>query len=65
MSDVDPELFASVIALQHADWLGLVLGALQRGTGSTLDADTVLEGINQLDEGRPTDRAHARTHLLG
>lgn len=48
--DVDPELFASVMALQHADWLALVLGALQRGPGSTLDADAVLDDINRLDE---------------
>lgn len=25
--DVDPELFSSVMALQHADWLGLALGS--------------------------------------
>lgn len=48
--DIDPELFSSVMALQHADWLGLVLGALQRGPGSPLDADTVLEDIDRLDE---------------
>lgn len=47
--DVDPEPFSAVMALQHADWLGLVLGALERGPGSTLDADAVLEDIDRLD----------------
>jgi hypothetical protein len=48
--DVDPELFSAVMALQHADWLGLVLGAFGRGPGSTLDADTVLQDVDRLDE---------------
>ena len=48
--DVDPELFSSVIALQHADWLGLALGTLARGAGSTLEASRVLDDIDGLDD---------------
>lgn len=48
--NVDPELFSSVMALQHADWLGLALGVRQRGPGTTLDADAVLEDIKRLEE---------------
>jgi len=48
--DIDPELFSSVMALQHVDWLGLALGSLRRGPGTTLDADAVLDDVNALDE---------------
>jgi hypothetical protein len=48
--DVDPELFSSVMALQHADWLGLVLGALRRGPAASLEPDDVLADIDRLDE---------------
>lgn len=48
--DIDPELFSSVMALQHADWLGLALGALARGPGSSFDASRVIDDINSLDD---------------
>lgn len=48
--DVDPELLSSVMALQHADWLGLALGAVRRGPGAELAADQVLEDIDALEE---------------
>ena len=48
--DTDPELFSSIMALQHADWLGLALGTLARGAGSSLDASQVLDDIDSLDD---------------
>jgi hypothetical protein len=48
--DMDPELFSSVMALEHADWLGLALGTLARGPGSSLDASQVLADIDGLDD---------------
>ncbi|WP_374457315.1 hypothetical protein [Nocardioides sp.] len=63
--DIDPELFSSVMALQHADWLGLALGTLARGPGSTLDASRVLDDIDGLDdvEGEIEDREGTRQVL--
>ena len=48
--DMDPELFSSVMALEHADWLGLALGTLARGPGSSLDASRVMDDIDALDD---------------
>ena len=48
--DIEPELFSSVMALQHADWLGLALGTMSRGAGSSLDAARVIDDINGLDD---------------
>lgn len=48
--DIDPELFSSVIALEHADWLGLAIGTATRGAGSALDAATVLDDVAALDD---------------
>lgn len=47
---LDPEFFSSVMALQHADWLGLALGTLARGAGSSLDASRVMDDIGGLDD---------------
>jgi hypothetical protein len=41
---------ASVMALQHADWLGLVLGLVRRGVGAELDAETVQQDIDGLED---------------
>jgi len=49
-SDVDIEPLSAVMALQHADWLGMALGAVRRGPGSELDAELVLDDIDALDE---------------
>jgi hypothetical protein len=38
------------MALQHADWLGIVLGAVRRGAGSVLDAAVVQPDIDGLEE---------------
>lgn len=48
--DIDPELFSSVMALQHADWLGLALGTLARGAGSAFEASRVMDDIDGLDD---------------
>lgn len=49
-TETDLEPLSAVIALQHADWLGMALGAARRGAGSVLDAEIVLEDIDALDE---------------
>lgn len=46
----EPELIASVMALQHVDWLGLALGSQRRGPGTELDAEWVLEDLDGLDD---------------
>lgn len=38
------------MALQHADWLGIVVGAVRRGPGSFLDAASVQADIDGLEE---------------
>jgi len=44
------EAVSAVMALQHADWLGLVLGAVRRGPGSFLDAASIQADIDGLEE---------------
>lgn len=44
------EAVAAVMALQHADWLGLVLGVVGRGPGAVLSADSVQADIDALEE---------------
>jgi len=44
------ESVSAVMALQHADWLGLALGAVRRGPGSALDPELVQADIEQLAE---------------
>lgn len=44
------EAVSAVMALQHADWLGIVLGAVRRGAGSVLDAAVVQADIDGLEE---------------
>lgn len=63
--EVDPELFSSVMAMEHADWLGLVLGVVRRGPGSALDADVLLDDIDALEDvdGEIEDREGARQVL--
>lgn len=48
--DVEIEEFSSVMALDHADWLGLALGVVRRGVGSTLDAETVFADVVALED---------------
>jgi hypothetical protein len=44
------ESVSAVMALQHADWLGLALGILLRGPGSALDPEVVQGDIERLEE---------------
>jgi len=44
------EAVSAVMALQHADWLGIVLGAVRRGAGSVLDAAAVQADIDGLED---------------
>lgn len=44
------EAVSAVMALQHADWLGLVLGITRRGAGSVIDPELVEADIENLDE---------------
>ena len=44
------ESVSAVMALQHADWLGLALGVLYRGAGSDLDPELVQADIERLEE---------------
>lgn len=60
---VDPgehevESFSAVMALQHADWLGLALGVVRRGPGGILDPELVQADIEGLEdvEGAIEDR---------
>lgn len=44
------EAASAVMALQHADWLGLVLGVTRRGAGNVIDPEQVRADIENLDE---------------
>jgi hypothetical protein len=44
------EAVSAVMALQHADWLGLVLGVVRRGPGTVLDPKSVQADIERLEE---------------
>jgi hypothetical protein len=46
----ETESVSAVMALQHADWLGLALGVVRRGPGSALDPERVQADINGLEE---------------
>ena len=52
------ESVSAVMALQHADWLGLALGVVRRGPGGVLDPRLVQADIEGLDdvEGEIEDR---------
>jgi hypothetical protein len=44
------EAVSAVMALQHVDWLGLVLGVVRRGPGTVLDPKSVQTDIERLEE---------------
>ncbi len=48
--ELEVDAVSAVMALQHADWLGLVLGAVRRGPGAVLGADSVQADIDALEE---------------
>jgi len=48
--DGEIEAASAVMALQHADWLGLALGVAHRGQGNVLDPELVQADIERLEE---------------
>ncbi len=44
------ESVSALMALQHADWLGLALGVVQRGPDSALDPELVRADIERLQD---------------
>lgn len=48
--DDETEAVSAVMALQHADWLGLALGVVRRGPGAVLDPELVQADIEGLDD---------------
>jgi hypothetical protein len=44
------EAVSAVMALQHADWLGLALGVVRRGPGAVLDPGRVQADIDRLGD---------------
>ena len=48
--DGEIESVSAVMALQHADWLGLALGVVHREPGSVLDPELVQADIERLEE---------------
>lgn len=57
-ADDEVEVVSAVMALQHADWLGLAMGVVRRGPGGVLDAELVQADIDALEdvEGEIEDR---------
>ena len=58
----DPEAQAAVFALQHADWLGMVIGLVRRGVGAAFDPEQVQDDIAAL-EGIPGEIEDPDGHL--
>jgi hypothetical protein len=56
--DGEVEVESTVMALQHADWLGLAMGVVRRGPGGVLDPVLVQADIDALEdvEGEIEDR---------
>ena len=48
--DAEIESASAVMALQHADWLGLAMGVVHRGAGGELDPEVVQADIVGLEE---------------
>ena len=42
------EVVSAVMALQHADWLGLAMGVMRRGSGGVLDAEFLRRAREQI-----------------
>ena len=57
-ADDEVEVVSAVMALQHADWLGLAMGVVRRGPGGVLDPVLVQADIDALEdvEGEIEDR---------
>lgn len=46
----DDDGTAAVLALQHADWLAIVLGLVRRGVGAEFTGEGVLRDLEEMDE---------------
>ncbi len=46
----EDEAASAVMALEHADWLGLALGVVRRGPGAALDPADVQADVDALDD---------------
>jgi hypothetical protein len=55
---IDVEKQSAVMALDHTDWLGMVIGLVQRGVGAEFSAGLVQEDVDALEniEGEVEDR---------
>jgi Plasmid pRiA4b ORF-3-like protein len=49
-SGLEPELEASVMALELADWLGAVIGLVRGGVGASADPEALVAAINDCPE---------------
>lgn len=47
---LDPEEEASIMALEHADWLGAVVGLVRAGVGASADPQALVQYINDCPE---------------
>lgn len=47
---MDPEEEAAVMALEHADWLGAVVGLLRAGVGASASPEALVGYINECPE---------------
>jgi len=47
---IEPELQAEVFSMQHAEWLGLIVGLVRRGVGADLTAERMVEDMLVLPE---------------
>jgi hypothetical protein len=49
-SGLDAEAEASIMALQHADWLGGIVGLVRAGVGASAEPEVLVEYINECPE---------------
>lgn len=49
-TDLDTEQVAAIISLEHADWLGAVVGAVRAGPGAGADAGDLVAFIDDCPE---------------
>lgn len=49
-SEMDPEEEASLVATEHADWLGAVVGLVRAGVGASAEPETIVAYINDCPE---------------
>ena len=50
VEDWEPEDLAAVASLEHADWVGSVVGVVRAGPGASIDPEAVLEYIDNCPE---------------